>query len=134
MSNTYEERIMFKIFVYGTLRKGLSNDINNMAKRVGARIKYLGIDTVEAEMYSYVWFPAIAFNPNSDNNVQVVGEIYEIRSEEEAMLKSLDALEGYPYHYNRKKIHTKYGKAWVYFFDTPPKIPSLTTGDWKDLA
>src|SRR5690606_6293052 len=96
-------------------REGLSNDINKMAKRLGSEIAFLGLDTIEAEMYSLTYFPAISFKEGSDNNVQVLGEVYLVKTKAAAMLGTLDALEGFPSFYNRKQIDTEFGKAWVYF-------------------
>lgn len=122
---------MFKIFVYGTLRSGLSNDINEMANRLGAELKYLGADTIEAEMYSMTYFPAITFKEGSEHNVQVLGEVYEVLTKCEDMLETLDILEGYPSFYNRKEIDTEFGKAWVYYMEEPSKTSSrISTGDW----
>lgn len=124
---------MFKVFVYGSLRKELGNDINLMAERAGSEIEYLGMDTIEAEMYSLVWYPAIVFSGVSGKSVQVLGEVYEVKTNQEDMLKRLDALEGYPDYYNRKLIDTEFGKAWVYFHESPPREGILmATGDWKD--
>lgn len=124
---------MFKVFVYGSLRKGLSNDINNMAELLGAEIEFLGVDTIEAEMYSLTYFPAISFKEGSDNNVQVLGEVYEVKTKAEDMLETLDVLEGYPSFYNRKEIDTEFGKAWVYFIEKPLSTSVLLdTGNWME--
>lgn len=124
---------MFKIFVYGSLRQGLGNDINTMAERLGAEIKFLGIDTIEAEMYSLTYFPAISFKEGSKNNVQVVGEVYEVQTKCEDMMETLDALEGYPSFYNRKEIDTEFGKAWVYFLEEPHSSAiCIDNGNWKE--
>lgn len=124
---------MLRVFVYGSLRAGLHNDINVMASKIGASIDFKGTDTVRAEIRSLGSFPYISrIGVETENTVDVLGEVYEISSGVDRMFGFLDALEGYPRFYNRKKIRTEYGDAWVYFIDQPNEVDVLVpSGDWK---
>jgi gamma-glutamylcyclotransferase (GGCT)/AIG2-like uncharacterized protein YtfP len=73
------------VFVYGTLRKGGRNDINRLAPAP----KYLGIGEVEGCLYPLGWYPGLALG--GEGAVRVVGEVYEVTRELEAVL---DAIEG----------------------------------------
>lgn len=59
-------------------------------------------------------------------------EVYDV---DEDTMKGTDRLEGYPHHYDRMEIDTKYGKAWMYF-QQPYSLLSnnriIKTGDWHD--
>jgi gamma-glutamylcyclotransferase (GGCT)/AIG2-like uncharacterized protein YtfP len=49
---------------------------------------------------------------------------------DEHVFKSLDRLEGYPNFYNRKKISTPHGDAWVYFYNQADGGEVISDGDW----
>jgi gamma-glutamylcyclotransferase (GGCT)/AIG2-like uncharacterized protein YtfP len=66
------------------------------------------------KMYDMGSFPAVAFD---DGGLPVVGELYAV---DDATLDLVDVLEGYPDHYNRKKVYLEVGvKAWIYFYENP---------------
>lgn len=112
---------MTLVFVYGTLLSGEPN--HHFLK--GAR--KLGEETTNAfRMVDLGHFPACVEDDNSE--VDIFGEIWEITPE---ILRGLDYLEGYPRFYNRKEIHTSYGKAWIYFNNAEKNAPEITSGNWK---
>ena len=105
---------MKKVFVYGTLKQGFGNH------SLLAESKFLGQDTLEdhtlilptAFPYMIEW-----------RGGEVNGEVYEI---DEQTSLSLDALEGYPSHYQKKTITTKTGfVADTYFLD-PRAGPNIS--------
>lgn len=70
-----------KLFVYGTLLKGLERE------SVLAESKYLGTVVIQARMFNLGNYPGII-----DGEGQVIGEIYEI---DQPTLNKLDQVEGY---------------------------------------
>jgi len=104
--------------VYGTLKQGHPNH------RVIEDSEYLGQDTIEGwAMYSLGYFPCIVPMKLSG---RIIVEVYKLES-----LKSADALEGYPRFYDRTKVTTKYGEAWVYFMREAPRGAKLIeNGEW----
>lgn len=109
------------VAVYGSLRKGLHN--HHLLKQAD----YLGMDYVpNFDMFSMGGFPYL--KPSSTDKVTTI-EVYSVTDSEFARL---DCLEGYPHFYDRKKISTKYGDAWIYFIDNPnPSQLEVTSRDWK---
>jgi len=107
------------VAVYGSLRDGLSNH------RLLETAKPLGKDTVTGfDMFSLGAFPYVRPTKEANN---IVVEVYEV---DENTFARLDMLEGYPSFYDRMKIATKYGDAWIYFIDEYGKYPKVTSGDW----
>ena len=94
------------VAVYGSLKQGHGNN------RLLADSRCLGVTRTRPEytLYSLGYFPCVA--PHGDTAVQV--EVYEV---DERVFGNLDRLEGYPSFYDRKKIDTEYGEAWMYFID-----------------
>ena len=70
-----------KLFVYGTLLKGLERE------SVLSESRYLGTVVIQARMYDLGSYPGII-----DGEGQVIGEIYEI---DQDTLNKLDKVEGY---------------------------------------
>lgn len=109
-----------KVAVYGTLRKGCTNH------RYLVDAKYIGTGKLPGwNLYSNGSYP---YAKKSIGSITV--EIYEI---DEEALSGIDDLEGFPGHYERKRVNTEYGKCWLYYIDVVPsrcfKIPG---GDWLD--
>jgi len=114
-----EERGCFKkiepfnefLFVYGSLKKGFDNHklLDKYAKRVG-KASTVG----KFAMYedSFGNYPYLVKEPVT----KVMGELYEIKRKE--LLDKIDAFEGAPEYYKRKKIKVKTHKgvnlAFVY--------------------
>ena len=121
-----------KIFVYGSLRRGMHNDIHRFFERTEAEAEYLGTTVVKGKMYSLGAFPYITEPFPYDRQGEVVlGEVYEIKSSRVKLLKALDRLEGYPSFYNRKMVSTALGEVWVYFIPNRTEVsPQVPNGDW----
>jgi len=84
------------LFVYGTLKQGFHNhylleDAEFICK-AATKEKYPMINTEE-------YFPYLINEAGKGYNIE--GELYQI---DEEILSVLDILEGYPEHYDRKKI------------------------------
>lgn len=96
---------MNKVFVYGTLKEGFGNH-----KRLLSTSTKLGDFTTTGEytMYSLGGFPGVVLR----GDTAIHGEVYQVTNE---VFKSLDILEGHPDFYQRKKIATTYGRAWMYY-------------------
>jgi gamma-glutamylcyclotransferase (GGCT)/AIG2-like uncharacterized protein YtfP len=99
------------LFVYGSLKKGFDNHklLEKYAKRVG-KASTVG----KFAMYedSFGNYPYLVKEPIT----KVMGELYEIKRKE--LLDKIDAFEGAPEYYQRKKIKVKTHKgvnlAFVY--------------------
>jgi gamma-glutamylcyclotransferase (GGCT)/AIG2-like uncharacterized protein YtfP len=74
------------VFVYGTLRRGGSNDIN----RLQPAPRYLGMGEVRGNLYRIDWYPGLTLG--GEAAVTVVGEIYEIAPELEAVLDEIEQI------------------------------------------
>jgi len=112
------------VAVYGSLRKGMHNNSVLPYDAV-----YLCETTAKAfKMYDYGAFPFISPTDNTDDNVVI--EVYEVEIDD--LLGGLDMLEGYPSFYNRQKIDTPLGLAWIYFIDYEDvsKYKEVEGGDW----
>jgi gamma-glutamylcyclotransferase (GGCT)/AIG2-like uncharacterized protein YtfP len=72
------------VFVYGTLRRGGSNDIN----RLEPAPRYLGMGEVKGTLYHIDWYPGLTLG--GEEAVTVVGEVYEIAPQLEALLDSIE--------------------------------------------
>jgi gamma-glutamylcyclotransferase (GGCT)/AIG2-like uncharacterized protein YtfP len=81
------EKQRFKVFVYGTLRKGFGNH----ALLENSGVKYICDASIRAKMYTIHWgYPFIVLsNSRSD---RVIGEIYDV---DYKTFQRLDQLEGY---------------------------------------
>lgn len=94
---------MILVFVYGSLKRGFSNH-SHLSGSV-----YLGDFSTAAvyTMYDYGDYPAVV----QHGTTSIVGEVYQISHE---VLTALDELEDYPLFYDRIRIATDFGLAWVY--------------------
>ena len=113
---------MHTVFVYGSLRKTFGNH------RLIQESKYLGEHTTEPEytMISYGGFPAVI----KTGDTPIKGEVYEV---DEPTFRSLDRLEGFPHFYDRQKIKTPYGWAWIYQqYDLDDRMTVVESGDWRE--
>ena len=59
----------------------------------------------------------------------IYGEVYRV---DDAILESLDVLEGYPNLYRREVIDTPYGEAFIYIYnrDVCQEIQEIIPGMW----
>ncbi len=101
-----------KVFVYGTLKQGFHNN------RCLGDSKHL-YDAVTVDRWAMIGrdlaFPYLI--EKLDDGNYITGEVYQVN---EKTVKSLDSLEGYPYHYNKKMIEIydvvyNFQTAWVYY-------------------
>ena len=74
------------VFVYGTLRRGGRNDINRL--RPGP--EYVGMGEVRGVLYHFDWYPGLTLG--GEEAVTVVGEVYRITTELEAILDGIEQI------------------------------------------
>jgi gamma-glutamylcyclotransferase (GGCT)/AIG2-like uncharacterized protein YtfP len=74
------------VFVYGTLRRGGRNDIN----RLSPAPDYVGMGEVRGVLYHLDWYPGLALG--GEEAVTVVGEVYRISAELEAILDGIEQI------------------------------------------
>ena len=72
------------VFVYGTLRRGGRNDINRLRPAPG----YVGMGEVRGVLYHLDWYPGLVLG--GEEAVTVVGEVYRIAPELEAVLDGIE--------------------------------------------
>ena len=99
---------MAKVFVYGTLKKG--NNVRGL-DFFGESSTFVGTAKTTESTYSLFdlgAFPAVGVNGKQN----VMGEVWNVNKQ---TMKVLDGIEGYPNFYDRKKVNTTRGDAWMYF-------------------
>jgi gamma-glutamylcyclotransferase (GGCT)/AIG2-like uncharacterized protein YtfP len=74
------------VFVYGTLRRGGRNDIN----RLQPSPEYVGMGEVQGVLYHLDWYPGLTLG--GEEAVTVVGEVYRIADELEAVLDAIEQI------------------------------------------
>lgn len=117
------------IFVYGTLKKGLSNHFFLSGANYLGPARTVNRYALYVDMYPGV-YPSDQISP-------IVGQLFEVDS---ATLSRLDALEDHPRLYRREliEVDTDEGRrsAWIYFY--PQKggrlIPSGEFDPKKELG
>lgn len=115
-----------KVAVYGTLRKGGS--AHHMLDDY--KLLWEGKLKLPYTMYAYA-YPALIPNKDLKEN-EIYIEVYEIPHEK---LAELDWYEGYPRLYNRIKINTPVGKAWLYVVMDEDTIEEIKYGgNWYMVA
>ena len=72
------------VFVYGTLRRGGSNDIN----RLQPAPEYVGMGEVRGVLYHIDWYPGLTLG--GEEAVMVVGEVYLVTPALEAILDGIE--------------------------------------------
>ena len=123
------------LFTYGSLLNGMSR--HHILERASAR--FMGITTVSASLHTFNWsWPFLVLNPG--NNLQVKGEVYEIRNE---LIEVLDQIEGYKPNregnlFERRVIEIDLNgkKATAIVYEGGRELLSSTStfiqsGDWK---
>lgn len=119
---------MNRVAVYGTLRMGMGN--HYLLKDS----KYLCSTSVRGKMYSLGGFPCVVLSKNleTDYDSYVYCEVYLVDDE---TLGQLDQLEGYPGWYDRDKVVTPFGGAYIYHFKEPPITSDYVPGgDWVEYV
>jgi gamma-glutamylcyclotransferase (GGCT)/AIG2-like uncharacterized protein YtfP len=74
------------VFVYGTLRRGGRNDINRLAPTP----EYVGMGEVRGVLYHIDWYPGLTLG--GEEAVTVVGEVYRIGAQLEALLDAIEQI------------------------------------------
>lgn len=105
---------MHRVFVYGTLKSGgkirgldtlgWMHDIEDAAELIGKAVTA----NPSFSLYNLGAFPAASIKGNN----KILGEVWEVNDE---MFGLLDGIEGYPEFYNRTKVQTTQGEAWMYY-------------------
>lgn len=115
-----------RVFVYGTLQRGLVNH------SWLAGCPFLGNDSLQgAWLHDLGPFPMAVPDPAGDPRAVVHGELYGIT---EVTLAQLDRLEGAPRLYQRHWLPLVSGaSAWVYLGRAPQvrHSPRLLDGRWR---
>lgn len=75
-----------RVFVYGTLRRGGANDINLLRPAP----RHVGMGEVRGVLYHFDWYPGLALG--GEEAVTVVGEVYEIAPDLEAVLDGIEEI------------------------------------------
>ena len=116
---------MEKVFVYGTLKSGFSNNI------LLSQSTLLGPGVTES-LYA-MYEDGIPYVSKSSEQSQISGEVYMVDSQS---LDNLDLLEGHPRWYKREKTKISYfnvdgelttDDAWLYFNEHIPNKARLNS-------
>lgn len=122
---------MTKLFVYGTLKRGLCNNI------VMGDAKFIKEDCLKGfKMHSLGGFPAITpepFDPDNEHPRIVHGELFEINDKD---LINVDRLEGYDEQavrhtfYDRTTVRLESGEQALVYFMLESDKPLVENGVW----
>jgi gamma-glutamylcyclotransferase (GGCT)/AIG2-like uncharacterized protein YtfP len=119
------------VFVYGTLRRGGRNDINRLLPAP----KYLGVGEVTGSLYHLDWYPGLALG--GEKAVNVVGEVYEVAPELEAVLDEIEGLEdhgGSEYFKRDLPVHVEGKDVPCFLYEINPERVTgkepIGHGDW----
>ncbi len=114
---------MTRIFVYGSLRKGLRLHPELEGALYGGTL-YTAPGFRLLDLGSY---PGMV---RDESDGQVVGEVYWVDPE---TLDRLDRIEGNPNYYCRRTIALGDGStAFAYLLRYPPEAPRVPGGDWSE--
>lgn len=119
------EDAAFRIAVYGTLKRGCSNHHLLM------RARFLGTDHLNSiVLHDLGPYPGAVEQPSQG----ILVEVYEV---DERTFARVDALEGYSAQapergeYTRQQRDTRFGPAWVYFYNGSVRgCRRITRGAW----
>jgi gamma-glutamylaminecyclotransferase len=114
----------YKVFVYGSLRKGFGNHI------LLKDCEYVGDAwALQYAMQHLTHFPS-AFVDYFTQGARIFGEVYEITNE---ILQRLDHLEGHPDFYKRQEIQIpKFGWCLIYTQKIPQtQYQRVVSGKWE---
>ncbi|MBC8514609.1 gamma-glutamylcyclotransferase [bacterium] len=119
-------RLLHKVFVYGSLKKGFINDgLLNDSQFVGKGETSLKKYT----MFNLGAFPAVALGGTDS----IKGEVYAVNGR---TLAQLDRLEGNGHFYTRKPTRVGEEICWMYIINTPNQYrlihdETVPNGNWK---
>jgi gamma-glutamylcyclotransferase (GGCT)/AIG2-like uncharacterized protein YtfP len=106
-------RIVTRLFVYGTLRKGASHPPHRTLAR---EARFAGTATFQGRLYDLGRYPGVVVSSNRTD--RVYGEIYRL-GQAAAVFKRLDRYEGGHFKRRRLPVSISTGKkisAWVYLY------------------
>ncbi|MFN3876583.1 MAG: gamma-glutamylcyclotransferase, partial [Flavobacteriales bacterium] len=110
------------LFVYGTLMRG--QPAHRLMRRARLLISH-ATTPVGFTLYDLGPYPAAV----RQGSGRVYGELYAVPS---VLLRRLDTYERCPQEYQRSKILTPRGAAWIYLYPTPPRRGHrLKHGHWR---
>ena len=122
---------MEKVFVYGSLLKGLGNHrLLEESTLIGTTRSPQGFNMVDLGA-----FPGVLVDEKITEGT-VIGEVYEV---DETTMRRLDGLEGYNRDYpergmyDKKLITTEFGEAFIYTYNShfSGSTKFVENGDWK---
>jgi gamma-glutamylcyclotransferase (GGCT)/AIG2-like uncharacterized protein YtfP len=119
------------VFVYGTLRRGGRNDINRLAPAPA----YVGMGEVQGVLYHFDWYPGLTLG--GEQAVTVVGEVYAITPELEAVLDGIEGIvPGGDSEYFKREVEIAVegrALACLLYEVNPARVQGRTVighGDW----
>jgi gamma-glutamylcyclotransferase (GGCT)/AIG2-like uncharacterized protein YtfP len=119
------------VFVYGTLRRGGRNDIN----RLQPAPEYVGMGEVRGVLYHLDWYPGLTLG--GEEAVTVVGEVYRITPQLEAVLDAIEQIvPGADSEYFKREVDVAVdgrGVACLVYEINPQHVRDRTPighGDW----
>lgn len=119
------------VFVYGTLRRGGRNDINRLLPAP----EYVGMGEVQGVLYHLDWYPGLTLG--GEEAVTVVGEVYRITPELEAVLDAIEeVVPGAESEYFKREVEVAVeGRplACLVYEINPERVRGRTAighGDW----
>ncbi len=119
------------VFVYGTLRRGGSNDIN----RLSPAPQYIGMGEVRGTLYRIDWYPGLVLGGNEAE--AVVGEVYRIAPALEAVLDEIECIvPGDHSEYFKRQVAVSVGGRAVLclvYEISPERVrgkPRIVPADW----
>ncbi len=73
------------LFVYGTLRKGASNDIGRLAPHA----RFVSVATMRGRMFDLGDYPTVLLDPGAGD---IVGELYDVTTRDWILLDALEEI------------------------------------------
>lgn len=126
-----------RVFVYGTLRRGLADNATARAFRASAT--FLCDGWLPGALHAVEWYPALTEAARNEGEVR--GEIWELAAP--GLMNVLDAYEGLfdpgppLYRRRRRTVRTDGGPvvAWVYVYARAVTgLRRIESGDWADVV
>lgn len=120
-----DETAAVLVAVYGTLKRGLGNF------HLLAQADFVGTDVLhEITLYDTGPYPGARLE--SSDGIEV-----EIFAVDPVQMAALDVLEDYNAEapdlglYDRQRLQTRYGPAWIYLYNFPvADFPAIRCGSW----
>ena len=125
------------VFVYGTLRRGGSNDITLLAPAP----RWVGTAQVAGQMYNLGAYPGLVLHAGQEQGARVQGEVYAIEPALEAVLDEIE--EVFPHatgEYAKREMDVLVDEATVrcivYEINPARTVgkPLMAGGDWFQRA